>query len=93
MRIRLGGYTHDVRFEDLAAFLDRWIDGIKIEIPPSLMQFEFYFGGRFDWWWYDDAGRLHPNDDDFPEPQPIHVEQDDYDPFEDDDAWDDDIPF
>lgn len=71
----------DVRVKSFPDFLQQKLESMP-RIPP--LQMEFFFGADFAWWWYDEEGKLHPNDDDFPEP--LEVESDWYD------EWDD-IPF
>lgn len=88
---RRSGYVHEVRFEDLAAFLDKLIDQCRktdAQLEPvyrriekrlrAERQLEFYFGEAFDFWWYDGEGRLNPRDDPGPD------EDEDPDPYRED---------
>lgn len=74
-------YTMKVRnAEDFARFLQAMIDAMP-KVPP--LQMEFDFGEGLNWWWYDCAGALHPNDTDYPSET-----DEDYEPH-----FDEDMPF
>lgn len=49
-----------VRFEDMEWFLNRKIDNMP-KVPSQQMELDF--GERFNFWWYDDEGKLCPRND------------------------------
>jgi len=72
-----------IRIADVEEFLTQKLDRFFSlhEVPPLQMVFDF--GEDFNWWWYDDAGHLHPNESDYGPDLEI----------EDEDFLDDDYPF